>query len=362
MSTTAVAERMPPAIIELRAQLEQRAAEFRAALPSHIATDHFQRVVLTAIQQNPKLLTVERRSLFNALMRAAQDGLEPDGRDAVLVVYRDRNRGEIAQYMPMVAGIRRLMQQSGEIVRFEQYIIYENDPHDVELGDRPRIMHRPNFTGPRGKPFLVYSIAEHRTGALSREVMTVNEIERARASSSAPDSPAWRNWWPEMAKKTVAKRHAKVLPRASRLDLLLEREDGPGGDDEQHNVPDTAPRKRGRPRLAAALDKLGAPPPGTIDEAEAVEVPPHDADGVVLDEDPRSDGRSPGTAPPTPGEAEADTGDGDFYGDLDPDVRRGMQDARSGLKACLDKEIRRDERRLHNWQQGYEYAKGSGTP
>lgn len=343
-ATTAI-ERLPAPIVELRAQLEQRAEEYRAALPSHITPEQFQRVTLTAIQQNPKLLNVERRSLFNALMKAAQDGLLPDGRDAVLVVYRDKNRGEIAQYQPMVGGIRRLVQQSGEIVRFEQYVVYEHDTWDFELGDRAQIMHRPKLTGPRGKPIIVYSIAEHRGGSLSREVMTVDEVERARASSPAPDSPAWRNWWSEMARKTVAKRHAKVLPRSSRLDLILEREDR-GDDGPGPAIDPPAKRRPGRPRLAAALDRLGAPSPGTLDEAEPVEPPPtdeppHDADGVI-------------------DEAPADDVAGDDYNHLDPDIQRGIADAKAGHRTCLDPDIKRDDRRFAKWQHGYLFGKESG--
>ena len=101
----------------------RRVSEFAEALPSHIKPEHFQRATLTALQQNPKLIEVDRRSLFNALKRCAQDGLIPDGREAVLVIYKDRERGSIAQYQPMVAGIRKLVLQSGEITRFEQAVI-----------------------------------------------------------------------------------------------------------------------------------------------------------------------------------------------------------------------------------------------
>ena len=126
---------------------------------------------MTALQQNPKLIEVDRRSLFNALKRCAQDGLIPDGREAVLVIYKDRERGSIAQYQPMVAGIRKLVLQSGEITRFEQAVICEGDEWAYELGDTPHIKHKPALDN-RGKPILVYSVAQFRDGTLSRDVMT----------------------------------------------------------------------------------------------------------------------------------------------------------------------------------------------
>src|SRR5262245_37255569 len=164
-------------IVEFRTQLEERAAEFARALPSFVSPEQYSRAALTAVAMNPKLLNVDRRSLLNALMRCAQDGLLPDGRQAVMVIYKDRERGPIAQYQAMVAGIRKLVQRSGEITRFEQTVVYERDQFSFQLGDRPEILHHPAIGGDRGPPLLVYSIAQFRDGTLSREIMTAEEIE-----------------------------------------------------------------------------------------------------------------------------------------------------------------------------------------
>ena len=63
------------AVAEVRLQLDNMQSQFGAVLPKHIPVERFGRVVLTAVQTNPELLNVERRSLWNACMRAAQDGL-----------------------------------------------------------------------------------------------------------------------------------------------------------------------------------------------------------------------------------------------------------------------------------------------
>ena len=68
------------AISEVRLQLDTMIGQFAAVLPRHIPVERFGRVVLTAVQTNPVLSNVERRSLWNACMKAAQDGLMPDGR------------------------------------------------------------------------------------------------------------------------------------------------------------------------------------------------------------------------------------------------------------------------------------------
>ena len=212
------------AISEVRLQLDTMVGQFAAVLPRHIPVERFGRVVLTAIQTNPDLLNVERRSLWNAAMKAAQDGLLPDGRLGALVIYKDKRRGPIAQWLPMIAGIRQKVRNSGEVATWEVHLVYERDLFDYELGDDPHIVHRP-VRGDRGKIIAAYSVAVLKTGERSREVMWIDEIEAIREQSRTADTGPWKTHFGEMAKKTVARRHAKVLPMSSDLDDLLRRDD-----------------------------------------------------------------------------------------------------------------------------------------
>jgi recombination protein RecT len=254
------------AIAEFRMQQHNMVEQYRAALPPHIPVERFCRVAETAIQTNPDLLGVERRSLFNALMRAAQDGLLPDGRLGAIVIYKDKRRGPIAQWLPMIAGIRQKVRNSGEVSTWEVHIVHEKDQFDFELGDSPRIVHRP-VPGSRGNIIAAYSIAVMKDGGVSREVMWIDEIEDVRKASRYPDGGPWVTWYGEMCKKTVAKRHAKVLPMSSDLDDLLRR------DDEDAEPP--APIERARPRtlgdalgMMAGLDPV---PPAADDVPESAD-------------------------------------------------------------------------------------------
>ena len=232
-----------------------------SALPSHIKPEYFQRATLTAIQQNPKLLDADRRSLLNALMRCASDGLLPDGRQAAMVIY-----GSNVQYEQMIAGVRKLVQQSGEVTRFEQVVVYENDYYDELYGTETYIKFKPAFEN-RGAPKLLFSIAQFKDGTLSYERMTVDEIEKVRAVSRAKNAGPWVQWWGEMAKKTIAKRHAKVLPMSNDAAAALARDDA-----EHFELPAAAPvpasPPQNRPRLADKLDALGTAP-DRADPAEA---------------------------------------------------------------------------------------------
>lgn len=240
-------------IATVRLQLENMVGQFAAVLPKHIPVERFGRVVLTAVQTNPELLNVDRRSLWNAAMKAAQDGLLPDGRLGALVIYKDKKRGAIAQWLPMVAGIRQKVRNSGEVSTWEVHTVHEKDLFDYELGDHPRIVHRPVHGTDRGKIIAAYSIAVLKSGDISREVMWIDEIEKIREGSRAQDGP-WKSHYGEMVKKTVAKRHAKVLPMSSDLDDLLRQ-----GDDDD-DAPETEKINTGRNRadrnLADALDAL----------------------------------------------------------------------------------------------------------
>lgn len=238
-------------IVVIRDQLDKMTDQFKAALPAHIPVERFARVVMTAIQNNGDLLTCSRRSLFNAAMRAAQDGLLPDGRDGAIVPYK----GE-AQWMPMVGGIRKKVRNSGEIATWDVHAVYANDHFEFELGDDPFIRHRPALTD-RGAIIAVYSVATLKSGEKSRDVMSIEDVEKIRAKSRAKGGP-WSDptFYPEMAKKTVARRHSKVLPMSSDLDDIIRR------DDALYDLEGAAEEnKAGKPRgLGSRLDALAALP------------------------------------------------------------------------------------------------------
>jgi recombination protein RecT len=238
------------AIAEVRLQLDNMLGQFAAVLPKHITAERFGRVVLTAIQNTPELLECDRRSLWNAAMRAANDGLLPDGRFGAIVIYKTGGTKR-AQWLPMIAGIRQKVRNSGEIATWEAHVVHERDQWEYEEGDNPHILHRP-VRGDRGPVIAAYSIAKLKSGELSREWMWIEELDKVRKVSKAERGP-WQDWTEEMYKKTVCKRHAKVLPMSSDLDDLLRRPDEPDDDDGKEQ-PSMAPQRLGS--MTDALDMI----------------------------------------------------------------------------------------------------------
>ena len=204
----------------MRGTLVKMQPEFQAALPPQIPVEKFIRTTLTAVQMNPELLGADRRSLLGACMKAAQDGLLLDGREAAPVIFRTKE-GPKVQYMPMVGGILKKIRNSGELASISAHVVYSNDQFEYELGDNENIIHKPFLGEDRGKPIAVYAVAKTKDGAIYREVMSVADVEKVRASSRAGKYGPWVDWWDEMAKKTVIRRLAKRLPSSADLDSVL---------------------------------------------------------------------------------------------------------------------------------------------
>lgn len=219
-------------LVKLNDQLEQRSAQFQAALPAHIPVERFKRVLLTAIQQNPKLATADRPTLFTSAMKAAHDGLLPDGREGALVIYNTRVKVngadkwvDAVQWMPMIAGIRKKVRNSKEIATWDAKVVYEKDEFIYEDGLDLILKHKPYLDGDPGPVRAAYSVAKLKTGEVTVEVMTKWQIDRIRAMSRSKDKGPWVDHYAEMAKKTVARRHSKVLPMSTDLDDLIRRDD-----------------------------------------------------------------------------------------------------------------------------------------
>lgn len=202
----------PVAVI--RQNMTALAPELKAALPGHVSVEKFTRVAMTAIQNSPQLQEADRRSLFGAVVRLAQDGLLPDGREAAIVLF-----GKQAQAMPMIAGVLKKIRQSGEVAKISAQVVHENDHFVVEYGYDENVEHRPPaLSEPRGKAIGAYATAVLKDGSRLLEVMSLEEIEKVRNVSRAKGNGPWVTWWGEMARKTVMRRLSKRLPMSTDLE------------------------------------------------------------------------------------------------------------------------------------------------
>lgn len=263
-------------ITQFKQQLTAMSSQFGVALPSHIKPEKFQRVVLTVVQSTPDLLEADRQSLFDSCIKCASDGLIPDGREAALTVFNTKvKRGgrdewiKKVQYIPMMAGIQKRVRNSGLIDSIQAHVIYEKDTFEWEQGFDERIIHKPFFPGDRGKAVGAYAIAKFKDGTYQFEVMDVAEIERIRAASKTGQFGPWKDWWAEMARKSVFKRLAKWLPLDADVDDLIEYDNRAEAIEPEPTVQIEAPKKR-----TSKLDAIVQEETATeVVEAETVKEP-----------------------------------------------------------------------------------------
>jgi recombination protein RecT len=182
-------------------------------------------MTITAIQNNPDLLEADKESLYLAILKCAETGLSPDGKESALVVFNTKvgdNRWiKKVQFMPMVTGIVKKLGEVG--VKVETETVHEFDFFEYEAGDNPRINHKPAKLGTdRGVMIGAYAILRMDGIATPyREVMDSKAIETVRQQSKAPNSLMWTKFAGEGYRKTVLRRCAKRIPM--RFDESVER-------------------------------------------------------------------------------------------------------------------------------------------
>lgn len=232
------------------------------ALPPNVSIDRFIRTALTGIQQNPAVCEADRQSLYLAIQRCAGDGLLPDGREAALAIY-----GGKVNYMPMVLGIIKRLATAG--ITIDAQIVRENDTFEQEFGDDARIVHKaPRLGQNRGSLIGAYAIAKLPNGMVMREVMDKDQIEQVRMASRSANGGPWKQWYDEMARKTVLRRLAKRLPiiDASVAETVTADDDlmdfaagnaGPGDSAPPQPQPSGPRRPRGLHVVAAAAEQAG---------------------------------------------------------------------------------------------------------
>ena len=233
------------AIAEIRTLLEDKRmtsqlAEMLNGTPVTVAK--FRSVAMTAIVNDPDLLAADRTSLLTACVDCARAGLLPDAKEAAFVVRNTKKkildpasggRKEVwiqkVTYSPMVRGLYKLANSSGDVRRIRAHMVHADDEFSYEYGAVPFCKHRP-ASGKATLATHVYAIAVLNDGSFDLEVMTIAEVNEVRQWSKNPKGSAWGDGdmpYGEMCKKTVLHRICKRLdldPEASAAVDMVEGE------------------------------------------------------------------------------------------------------------------------------------------
>lgn len=163
-----------------------------------------------------KTALVNPTSAQNAIINVAAIGitLNPASKLAYLVP-RDGMVCLDISYM----GLLHLAQATGSIKWGQCKLVYSNDTYESNgLDTAPT--HKYNAFGDRGVVVGGYCTVKTPDGDYLTEEMSLAEIKATEATSKAKNGP-WKNFWEEMARKTIVKRASKYWPRAERLDSAI---------------------------------------------------------------------------------------------------------------------------------------------
>lgn len=183
----------------------------------------FAKMIYTVILTNPTLQACTLPSLIKAAGESASLDLEIDVRGlAYLIPYKNKAGQMEAQFQPGYLGLIDLAYRSGKVKAISAHCIYESERELVTIertNGQYTVKHPFSYEPTSGKIIVVYATAIVEGVDPQTTVMRADEVERLRAVSKAPKSPAWMNFKPAMYKKTAIRQLAKFLPKSIMKDF-----------------------------------------------------------------------------------------------------------------------------------------------
>jgi len=211
-------EKPKPTVAQL---IDVQKHEIARALPRHLTTERFARIVLTECKRTKKLLTCTPSSLLGSMMQAAQLGLEPGPLgQAYLVPYN----GEVS----LIIGYRGyidLARRSGQLLDIVAREVRTKDDFAFEYGSAEFLRHVPKLND-RGETIAYYGIAKFPGGGQLLHVMDLAEIAERRNRSKAKSSGPWVTDPGPMSRKTVIRAMSPYLPMSPEFAAALAADEG----------------------------------------------------------------------------------------------------------------------------------------
>lgn len=176
-------------------------------------------------QNNVELQKCEPQSILDAVVNVARTSvtLNPVMRLAYLIPRKNKCMLEFS-YMGLVAMLR----DYGCIKSISAHIVYEDEDFEYEISEN-KIKHRPKFAKTEKEHtnreiIGCYSRATLLNNDIVFEFMPMWEIMKVKSKSTGSNSEysAWNTWRDEMIKKTVIKRHFKLLISLNPHEILTQ--------------------------------------------------------------------------------------------------------------------------------------------
>jgi len=189
------------------------------------AARRFAKMIYTTVSNSPALQKCSIASIIKSASISASLDLDIDPRGLAYLVPYNNNIGTKqnpryqmeAQFQIGYKGLIELAYRSGRVKSISAHCIYESEMKKVDIkrvDGQFKVVHPFSIEPPSGEIVLVYATAIIEGIDPYSIVLRKSEVEYYRQKSKAPNSPAWKNFYNDMAKKTAIRQLSKYIPKS----------------------------------------------------------------------------------------------------------------------------------------------------
>lgn len=179
------------------------------ALPEGFNKVRFAQNCMTVLQENPKLAGCNPRSVVRTLLKGAFLGLDFFNGECYAIPY-----GNDVQFQTDYKGELKVCKRfsRNKIRDIYAKVVRQGDVFEEGIVDgRQTVTFKP-LPFNNGDIVGAFAVVLYEDGSMLYDTMSIAEIEATRkAYSKAQNSPAWKNSYGEMCKKTVLRRLCKLI-------------------------------------------------------------------------------------------------------------------------------------------------------
>lgn len=228
-----------------------------------------------AVSRSPDLGACTPGSIALSVLQAVEMGVDLASAQPMAWIIPFKRE---AKLMFSYQGLIDQLYRAGTVKTVQSAAVFDADHFEIDRGNLERpFVHKPFLGMARGEIIGVYAVAQPANGGWPVfEWMPTEEVNAIRESSRSKNSPAWSQWWVQMARKCPTRRICKYLPRSPVMDRALEIDyeadgiDKAPGDDAPTRVSNSA-------RLVAALG-IESQPPAAAPAKDGPQIDSRDAD------------------------------------------------------------------------------------
>lgn len=204
----------------------------RAAKTKDISEQLVKEACMVAYK-DPKIAQCDMVSIAESVVKAgALDlSLNETLREAYLAPYKGKGMKQPScKLMVMAKGWTRMIKRYPSVSTIESGAVHENDVFVCRRGTEQELLHEINLSGDRGDFVCAWAMVTFADGQKQFVVMPKADIEKRRMKGMS-NSPAWREWYDEMACAKVLRHLAQNIGRETNDLATLFREDAPAHDE-----------------------------------------------------------------------------------------------------------------------------------